>query len=177
MMNILNGGDHADNNVDIQEFMIIPVSADSIREAVRMGAEVFHSLKKVLQDKGLNTAVGDEGGFAPDLKSNEEALQTIIEAIEAAGYKADEDIQLAMDVASSEFYEDGKYNLAGEGVVRDAAEMVEWYEEMVDKYPIVSIEDGLDQNDWEGDRKSTRSEEHTSELQSRGHLVCRLLLE
>lgn len=155
MMNILNGGDHADNNVDIQEFMIIPVSATSIREAVRIGAEVFHKLQSVLKSKGLNTAVGDEGGFAPDLSSNEEALQTIIEAIEAAGYKAGDDIQLAMDVASSEFYEDGKYNLAGEGVVRTAAEMVEWYEQMVDKYPIISIEDGLDQNDWEGTKLLT----------------------
>ncbi|HLS61531.1 MAG TPA: phosphopyruvate hydratase [Virgibacillus sp.] len=155
MMNILNGGDHADNNVDIQEFMIIPVSATSIREAVRMGAEIFHKLESVLKSKGLNTAVGDEGGFAPDLSSNEEALQTIIEAIEAAGYSAGEDIQLAMDVASSEFYEDGKYNLAGEGVVRTAAEMVDWYEQMVDKYPIISIEDGLDQNDWEGTKLLT----------------------
>src|SRR5690625_1098 len=155
MMNILNGGDHADNNVDIQEFMIIPVSATSIREAVRMGAEIFHKLESVLKSKGLNTAVGDEGGFAPDLSSNEEALQTIIEAIEAAGYSAGEDIQLAMDVASSEFYEDGKYNLAGEGVVRTATEMVDWYEQMVDKYPIISIEDGLDQNDWEGTKLLT----------------------
>src|SRR5690625_3689985 len=155
MMNILNGGDHADNNVDIQEFMIIPVSAPTMREAVRIGAEVFHSLANVLREKGLNTAVGDEGGFAPNLASNEEALQTINEAIEAAGYKPGEDIQLAMDVASSEFYEDGKYNLAGEGVVRSAAEMVDWYEEMVDKYPIISIEDGLDENDWEGTKLLT----------------------
>src|SRR5690625_3436485 len=155
MMNILNGGDNADNNVDIQEFMIIPVSAPSIREAVRIGAEIFHSLANVLKEKGLNTAVGDEGGFAPNLASNEEALQTINEAIEAAGYKPGEDIQLAMDVASSEFYEDGKYNLAGEGVVRSAAEMVDWYEEMVDKYPIISIEDGLDENDWEGHKLLT----------------------
>lgn len=155
MMNILNGGDHADNNVDIQEFMIIPVSAPSIREAVRIGAEIFHSLANVLKEKGLNTAVGDEGGFAPNLASNEEALQTINEAIEAAGYKPGEDIQLAMDVASSEFYEDGKYNLAGEGVVRTAAEMVDWYEEMVNKYPIISIEDGLDENDWEGHKLLT----------------------
>lgn len=150
MMNILNGGDHADNNVDIQEFMIIPVAAPTFREAVRVGTEVFHSLSSVLKDKGLSTAVGDEGGFAPDLASNEEALQTIIEAIEKAGYEAGAEVQLAMDVASSEFYEDGKYNLAGEGIVRTAAEMVDWYEEMVEKYPIISIEDGLDQNDWEG---------------------------
>src|SRR5699024_232255 len=147
MMNILNGGDHADNNVDIQEFMILPVTAPSFKEAVRIGTEIFHALSAVLQGRGLNTAVGDEGGFAPDLKSNEEALQTIIEAIEKAGYKPGEEIQLAMDVASSEFYEDGKYNLAGEGVVRTAEEMIDWYEEMVDKYPIISIEDGLDQND------------------------------
>src|SRR5690625_4973948 len=124
MMNILNGGDHADNNVDIQEFMIMPVKAPSFKESLRIGTEIFHHLKNVLQDKGLNTGVGDEGGFAPDLSSNEEALQTIIEAIERAGYKAGEEVQLAMDVASSEFYENGEYNLAGEGAVRDAAEMV-----------------------------------------------------
>src|SRR5690625_2849931 len=150
MMNILNGGDHADNNVDIQEFMIIPVAAKTFAEALQVGTEIFHALSSVLQEKGLNTAVGDEGGFAPDLSSNEEALQTIIEAIEAAGYKPEEEVQLAMDVASSEFYKDGKYHLAGEGVVRTAEEMVDWYEEMVNKYPIISIEDGLDQNDWEG---------------------------
>lgn len=155
MMNILNGGDHADNNVDIQEFMIIPVAAPTFREALRVGTEVFHSLSKVLQEKGLNTAVGDEGGFAPNLSSNEEALQTIIEAIEKAGYKPGAEVQLAMDVASSEFYEDGKYNLAGEGIVRTSEEMVDWYEEMVEKYPIVSIEDGLDQNDWEGHKVLT----------------------
>jgi len=155
MMNILNGGDHADNNVDIQEFMIIPVAAPTFREALRIGTEVFHSLSNVLQEKGLNTAVGDEGGFAPDLSSNEEALQTIIEAIEKAGYTPGSEVQLAMDVASSEFYEDGKYNLVGEGIVRTAEEMVAWYEEMVDKYPIVSIEDGLDQNDWEGHKLLT----------------------
>ena len=155
MMNILNGGDHADNNVDIQEFMILPVAASTFKEALRTGAEVFHSLKKVLQDKGLNTAVGDEGGFAPDLKSNEEAFQTIVEAIEKAGYKPGEEIMLGMDVASSEFYEDGKYNLKGEGVVRTSEEMVDWYEDMVNKYPIISIEDGLDQNDWEGHKLLT----------------------
>src|SRR5699024_956066 len=145
MMNILNGGEHADNNVDIQEFMIMPVAAPSFHEAVRVGAEIFHSLKKVLSEKGYNTAVGDEGGFAPDLKSNEEALETIVEAIEVAGYKPGEEIQLAMDVAASEMYEDGKYNLKGEGVVRTAAEMVDWYAEMTEKYPIISIEDGLDE--------------------------------
>ncbi len=155
MMNILNGGDHADNNVDIQEFMIMPVTASSFKESVRISTEIFHSLKKVLQDKGLNTAVGDEGGFAPDLKSNEEALETIVEAVELAGYKIDEEIKLAMDVASSEFYEDGKYNLKGEGVVRTAEEMVDWYEEMVNKYPIISIEDGLDEDDWAGHKLLT----------------------
>ena len=155
MMNILNGGDHADNNVDIQEFMIMPVIAESFKEAVRISTEIFHSLKKVLQDKGLNTAVGDEGGFAPDLKSNEEALETISQAIENAGYKVGEEIKLAMDVASSEFFEDGKYNLKGEGIVRTSEEMVDWYEEMIDKYPIISIEDGLDEDDWEGHKLLT----------------------
>jgi len=155
MMNILNGGEHADNNVDIQEFMIMPVAAPSFQEALRTGAEIFHSLKKVLKDKGYNTSVGDEGGFAPNLSSNEEALQTIVEAIEAAGYKAGGEIQLAMDVAASEIYEDGKYNLKGEGVVRNSREMVDWYAEMVDKYPIISIEDGLDENDWEGHKLLT----------------------
>ncbi|MBM7551345.1 phosphopyruvate hydratase [Thalassobacillus pellis] len=155
MMNILNGGEHADNNVDIQEFMIMPVGAPNFSEAVRMGAEIFHSLKKVLKNKGYNTGVGDEGGFAPNLQSNEEALSTIIEAIEAAGYKPDEEVKLAMDVAASEVYEDGKYNLKGEGVVRTSEEMVDWYEELVSKYPIVSIEDGLDENDWEGFKKLT----------------------
>lgn len=155
MMNILNGGEHADNNVDIQEFMIMPVSAESIKEAVRMGAEVFHALKKVLQNKELNTAVGDEGGFAPNLKSNEEALETIVEAVEATGLKIGEDIQLAMDVAASEIYEDGKYNFKGEGITRTSAEMVDWYAELVEKYPIISIEDGLDENDWDGHKLLT----------------------
>ncbi|MFD2922642.1 phosphopyruvate hydratase [Halobacillus naozhouensis] len=155
MMNILNGGEHADNNVDIQEFMIMPVGAPTFKEAVRMGAEIFHALKKVLKSKGYNTGVGDEGGFAPNLQSNEEALSTIIEAIEEAGYKPDEEVKLAMDVASSEIYEDGKYNLKGEGVVRTSEEMVDWYEELVNKYPIVSIEDGLDENDWKGTKLLT----------------------
>ncbi|MGP4073204.1 phosphopyruvate hydratase [Piscibacillus sp. B03] len=150
MMNILNGGEHADNNVDIQEFMIMPVGAPTFKEALRQGAEIFHALKKVLKDKGYNTAVGDEGGFAPNLKSNEEALETIVEAIEAAGYKAGSEVKLAMDVAASEIYDNGKYNLKGEGVTRTAEEMVDWYEEMVNKFPIVSIEDGLDENDWDG---------------------------
>lgn len=157
MMNILNGGEHADNNVDIQEFMVMPVGAESFRQALRMGAEVFHSLKAVLKEKGLNTAVGDEGGFAPNLASNEEALSTIMEAIKKAGYKPGEDLVLAMDVASSEFYdkESGKYNLSGEGISRTSEEMVSWYEELCNKYPIISIEDGLDENDWEGHRMLT----------------------
>ncbi len=151
MMNILNGGAHADNNVDIQEFMIMPVGADSVKEAVRIGAEVFHNLRAVLREKGLSTSVGDEGGFAPNLESNEEALMTIVEAIRRAGYEPGEDVCLALDVASSEMYtEDGKYNLAGEGKVLTAEEMVEWYASLVDKYPIVSIEDGLDEDDWDG---------------------------
>src|SRR4051812_28647336 len=157
MMNIVNGGEHADNNVDIQEFMIMPVGAPNFKEALRMGAEIFHTLKSVLKGKGLNTAVGDEGGFAPNLGSNEEALQTIIEAIEKAGYKPGEDVMLAMDAASSEFYnkEDKKYHLAGEGVVKTSEEMVAWYEELVSKYPIISIEDGLDENDWDGHKLLT----------------------
>lgn len=150
MMNILNGGEHADNNVDIQEFMIMPVGAPNFREALRMGAEVYHSLKAVLKGRGLNTAIGDEGGFAPNLSSNEEALKVIIEAIKKAGYKPGEDIFLAMDVASSEIYQDGKYNLAGEGITKTAAEMVAFYEELVAKYPIISIEDGMAEDDWEG---------------------------
>ncbi|GIN56755.1 phosphopyruvate hydratase [Lederbergia ruris] len=155
MMNILNGGEHADNNVDIQEFMVMPVGAPNFKEALRMGAEIFHSLKSVLKEKGYNTGVGDEGGFAPNLKSNEEALETIMEAIEKAGYKPGEEVKLAMDVASSEIYEDGQYNLKGEGIVRTSEEMVDWYEELVNKYPIVSIEDGLDENDWEGHKLLT----------------------
>lgn len=150
MMNILNGGEHADNNVDLQEFMIMPVGAVSFREALQMGAEVYHNLKKVLQEKGLGTGVGDEGGFAPDLGSNEEALQVIVEAIEAAGYEAGEDFYLAIDAAASEIYKDGKYDLAGEGVKKTSEEMVDFYAELIDKYPIISLEDGLDEDDWEG---------------------------
>ncbi|MCK4501574.1 MAG: phosphopyruvate hydratase, partial [Desulfuromonadales bacterium] len=151
MMNIINGGEHADNNVDIQEFMIMPAGADSFKEALRMGAEIFHALKKVLKQKGYNTAVGDEGGFAPDLKSNEEALQVIMEAIAAAGYKAGEDIVLALDVAASEIFADGKYNFANEKqALKTAAETVDFYADLVDRYPIVSIEDGLAENDWDG---------------------------
>ena len=157
MLNILNGGEHADNNVDIQEFMIMPVGAESFRHGLRMGAEIFHSLRTVLQEKGMNTSVGDEGGFAPNLASSEEALATILEAIEKAGYKAGEEVLLAMDVAASEFYnkEEGTYNLAGEGVVRTSEEMVDWYEALCDKYPIISIEDGLDENDWAGHKLLT----------------------
>ncbi|MEK4713556.1 phosphopyruvate hydratase [Sporosarcina sp. FSL K6-1540] len=157
MMNILNGGEHADNNVDIQEFMVMPVGATSFHEGLRMGAEIFHTLKTVLQAKGLNTSVGDEGGFAPNLSSNEEALSIILEAIEKAGYKPGEEVLLAMDVAASEFFnkEDGTYNLAGEGIVKTSAEMVDWYEELCSKYPIISIEDGLDENDWAGHKLLT----------------------
>src|SRR5699024_5620284 len=155
MMNILNGGEHADNNVDIQEFMVMPLGAPNFREALRMGAEVFHSLKSVLKSKGLNTAVGDEGGFAPNLESNEEALETIVEAIKKAGYKPGEDIYLALDVAATEMYEDGKYNFKGEGVVRTTDEMIEYYETLSEKYPIISIEDGLSEDDWDGWEKLT----------------------
>lgn len=150
MMNILNGGAHADNNVDIQEFMIMPVGAESFKEGLRACAEVYHTLKNVLKEKGLATGVGDEGGFAPNLGSNEEALQVICEAIKAAGYEPGSDFKLAIDAASSEFYKDGKYNLAGEGKVKTAAEMVEFYADLVEKYPIISIEDGLAEEDWEG---------------------------
>ena len=153
MMNIINGGSHADNNVDFQEFMIMPVGFETFSEALRCGAEVFHSLKKVLSSKGYNTAVGDEGGFAPNLKSNEEAVTVILEAIEAAGYKPGSQVKLAMDVASSEFYnkQTGKYVLSGEGGKElTSKELVAFYKDLVTKYPIVSIEDGLDENDWDG---------------------------
>ena len=157
MMNILNGGEHADNNVDIQEFMVMPVGAPTFKEALRMGAEIFHALKAVLKAKGYNTAVGDEGGFAPNLKSNEEALSTIIEAIEKAGYKPGEEVLLAMDVAASEIYdnETKKYKLMAEGKALTSVEMVDFFESLVDKYPIVSIEDALDENDWEGHKMLT----------------------
>ncbi len=150
MMNIINGGSHADNSVDFQEFMIIPVGAPSIAEAVRYGAEVFHALKEVLNKRGLNTAVGDEGGFAPDLPSNEAAIEVILEAIANAGYEAGKDIMLALDTASSEFYKDGQYVLASEGRSLSSAEMVDLFASWVDKYPIISIEDGMDENDWDG---------------------------
>ena len=150
MMNILNGGAHADNNVDVQEFMILPVGAPSFREALRAGAEIFHSLKAVLKAKGLNTAVGDEGGFAPNLRSNEEAITTILEAIEKAGYKPGSDVYLGLDVASTEFFKDGKYHLEGEGRSFTSAEFVDFLAGWVEKYPILSIEDGCAEDDWEG---------------------------
>ncbi len=155
MMNIINGGAHADNPIDIQEFMIVPDGASSIADAVRMGAEVFHALKKALQDAGHNTNVGDEGGFAPGLSSTDDALGFIMKAIEAAGYKPGEDISLALDAASSEFYKDGKYELAGEGKSLDAAGMCAYYADLVVRYPIVSIEDGLDEDDWDGWKQLT----------------------
>ncbi|BAN69231.1 phosphopyruvate hydratase [endosymbiont of unidentified scaly snail isolate Monju] len=150
MMNIINGGEHADNSVDLQEFMILPVNAGSIREAVRFGAEVFHALKSVLGGRGLATTVGDEGGFAPNLRSNEEAIEVILEAIEKAGLKPGEDIYLGLDAASSEFYKDGKYVLASEGKSFDAAGFVDFLAGWVDQYPIISIEDGMDEGDWDG---------------------------
>ena len=150
MMNIINGGAHADNSVDIQEFMILPLGAPSLSEALRYGAEVFHTLKKVLHGKGLNTAVGDEGGFAPDLPSNESALTTILEAIEKAGYRAGRDIYLGLDVASTEFYNNGVYDLESEGRRFSAAEFTDYLAGLVAKYPIVTIEDGMSEDDWEG---------------------------
>ena len=150
MMNIINGGAHADNSVDLQEFMIMPVGASSVTEAIRYGAEVFHALKAVLNAKGMNTAVGDEGGFAPDLASNEEAIEVILTAIEKAGYKAGEDILLALDAAASEFYRDGEYVLASEGRRFDSAGFADFLAAWVDQYPIVSIEDGMDESDWDG---------------------------
>ncbi len=150
MMNIINGGEHADNNVDIQEFMVMPVGAPTFSEGLRMGAEIFHSLRKVLQGKGLNTAVGDEGGFAPDLGSNEEAITAIVEAVDNAGYKLGDDVALALDIASSEFYEDGKYHLASENKKLTSAEFADYLADWVERYPIVSIEDGMDESDWEG---------------------------
>ncbi len=155
MMNIINGGAHADNSVDIQEFMILPVGAPGFSEALRYGAEIFHALKAVLRGKGLNTAVGDEGGFAPDLPSNRAALDTIMEAIEQAGFSAGSDILLGLDVASSEFFEDGRYNLASEGRTFDAAGFSEFLTELADSYPIISIEDGMDESDWDGWRVLT----------------------
>jgi len=155
MMNIINGGSHADNSVDLQEFMILPVGAPSFREAIRYGAEVFHNLKKVLSSRGLATTVGDEGGFAPNLSSNEEAIEVILEAISKAGYQAGKDIYLGLDAASSEYYKDGRYELSSEGRSFNSEEMNDFFVNWVEKYPIISIEDGLDQNDWAGWKDQT----------------------
>lgn len=155
MMNIINGGAHADNKLDFQEFMIIP-ERDSIHERVRVGAEVFHTLKKVLNEKGLSTGVGDEGGFAPDLQSNTEGFELIMEAIKRAGYVPGKDVSIAIDVAASEFYKDGKYNLVGEGRSLTTSELINFFEELVNKYPIISIEDSVDENDWEGFAEITK---------------------
>lgn len=164
MMNIVNGGQHADNTIDFQEFMIMPVGAESFKEALRMGTEIFHSLKGVLKAKGLNTAVGDEGGFAPNLKSSEEAIETILEAIVKAGYKAGEEVFIAMDCASTELYKDGVYDFEGEGVKRTTEELISYLEELVNKYPIISIEDGLAEDDWEGWKKLTERIGHKVQL-------------
>jgi len=155
MMNIINGGEHADNSIDLQEFMVLPVGAGSVTEAVRYGAEIFHALKSVLSAQGMNTAVGDEGGFAPNLSSNEAAIEVILEAIEQTGFKAGRDIYLGIDAASSEFYKDGKYNLASEGKILDATGMIDVLESWVDQYPIITIEDGLDEGDWDGWKQMT----------------------
>lgn len=165
MMNILNGGKHADNNVDIQEFMIMPVGAKSFSEALRMCAEVFHSLKSILNKAGLATGVGDEGGFAPNLKSNEEAIKVIIEAIEKAGYVQGKDISIAIDAAATELYkDDGKYHLEGEGKVLSSSEMIDFYASLVDKYPIISLEDGLSEEDWDGWKLLTERLGHKIQL-------------
>jgi enolase len=157
MMNIINGGEHADNNVDVQEFMILPSGAESFTDAMRMGSEIYHHLKKVLSSRSLSTAVGDEGGFAPNLGSNEEAVTIILEAVELAGYKPGEDVQISLDVAASEFFnkETGQYELTGEGRNLDADEIIDFYAQLVDRYPIFSIEDPLDENDWEAWQKMT----------------------
>jgi enolase len=164
MMNIINGGEHANNSVDIQEFMIIPAGAPSFKEALRYGTEVFHHLKAVLNLRGLNTAVGDEGGFAPDLSSNEEALKVIVEAIENAGYIAGKDIFIGIDAASSEFYKDGTYNLSSENLKLSNAEFTEYLASWVENYPIISIEDGMDENDWEGWEMLTKKLSHKVQL-------------
>jgi len=163
-MNIINGGEHANNSVDIQEFMIIPAGAPSFKEALRYGAEVFHHLKVILNLRGLNTAVGDEGGFAPDLSSNEEALKVIVEAIENAGYIAGKDIFIGIDAASSEFYKDGTYNLSSENLKLSSTEFTEYLALWVEKYPIISIEDGMDENDWEGWEMLTKKLSHKVQL-------------
>jgi enolase len=164
MMNIINGGEHADNNVDIQEFMVQPVGAKSFAEALRMGAEIFHNLKKILHDKGLNTAVGDEGGFAPNLPSNEDALKVIAEAVAKAGYKLGDNVTLALDCASTEFYKDGKYDLAGEGRVFTTNEFSDYLADLAAKYPIISIEDGKDESDWDGWADLTKKIGHKIQL-------------
>jgi len=164
MMNIINGGAHADNNVDIQEFMILPVGAPSFAEALRYGTEIFHALKSVLQAKGLSTSVGDEGGFAPNLSSNEEAIQAIVEAVDKAGYKLGEDIFIGLDVASSEFYKDGKYELVGEGKSLTSEEFACFLEDWVNRYPIISIEDGMDEGDWDGWKILTEKLGHRVQL-------------
>ena len=156
LMNILNGGAHADNNIDFQEFMIVPFGAKTFPEALRMGCEVFHKLKDVLKENGYYTGMGDEGGFAPDLKSNEEAFELIFEAVERAGMRPDSDIKIAIDAAASEFYVNGQYELSGEKKVLNSEELIEYYEELCEKYPVYSIEDGLDQDDWEGWQKMTQ---------------------
>jgi len=150
MMNIVNGGAHADNNVDMQEFMVLPVGLPNFAEALRAGVEIFHALKSVLKSKGLNTAVGDEGGFAPDLKSNEQAIEVILEAIAKAGYAAGKDVYLGLDVASSEFYKDGAYRLDGEGKTLSSAQLIDFYAGWCEKYPIITIEDGMAEGDWDG---------------------------
>lgn len=164
MMNIINGGKHADNNVDLQEFMIMPVGAPNFTEALRMCAEVYHALKSILKSKGYETGVGDEGGFAPNLKSNEEAIQVIIEAIEKAGYAPGEDMYIALDPASSELYENGKYNLKGEGKILSPEEMADFYVDLVNRYPIISIEDGMAEEDWEGWKYITEKLGHKIQL-------------
>ncbi len=164
MMNIINGGEHADNNVDIQEFMVQPVGAKSFAEALRMGAEIFHNLKKILHDKGLNTAVGDEGGFAPNLPSNEDALKVIAEAVAKAGYKLGDNVTLALDCAASEFYKEGKYDLAGEGRVFSTNEFSDYLAGLAAKYPIISIEDGKDESDWDGWADLTQKIGHKIQL-------------
>jgi enolase len=164
MMNIINGGAHAANNLDIQEFMIIPVGAKSATQAIQMGAETFHSLKKILKGKGLNTGVGDEGGFAPDLESNEDAIKNIMLAIESAGYKPFKDIGIGIDAAASEFYQKGKYSLASEGRQLNSGEMIDYYERLIDKYPVLSIEDGLAEQDWKGWEEMTKRLEGSVQL-------------
>lgn len=164
MMNIINGGSHADNSVDLQEFMILPIGAPTFREAIRYGAEIFHHLAKVLKNKGLSTTVGDEGGFAPNLSSNQQAIEVILESIKLAGYKAGEDIYLGMDAAASEYYKKGEYTLSAEGQSFNATQMTDFFVDWVEKYPIISIEDGLDENDWDGWKIHTEKLGHKIQL-------------